>query len=190
MAPERNQVWVVRHGETEWSASGRHTGTTDVPLTDGGVAEAQAIAPRLARHAFALVLSSPLQRARDTCRLAGFGDVATYTDDAVEWDYGDYEGRTTAEIREKVPGWSLWHEGVPGGETVAEVGARADLVIARLRAAGGDGLVFSHGHFLRVLAARWVALEPDGGSRFALSPATIGVLGWEREAPVVERWNC
>jgi broad specificity phosphatase PhoE len=180
---------VVRHGETAWSLSGQHTSHTDVPLTEDGERAAAGLAARLTGRTFAVVLTSPLRRAADTCRLAGFGDVAQETDDLTEWDYGDYEGRTTAEIRAEVPGWTLWRDGVPGGETATQVAARADRVIERVRSAPGDALLFSHGHFLRVLAARWVGLGPDAGRFFALAPASVGVLGWEREQPVVDRWN-
>jgi broad specificity phosphatase PhoE len=147
------------------------------------------LAPRLAGRRFDLVLASPLGRALDTCRLAGLGDAAERTDDVLEWDYGLYDGRTTAEIRAERPGWTLWSDGVPEGETAAEVGVRADRVIERLRACPGDSAVFSHGHFLRVLAARWVGLPPAGGRLLALGPASISVLGWEREQPVLARWN-
>ena len=180
---------LVRHGETAWTISGRHTGRSDVPLTDEGRRQAGRLAPVLAGRPFAAVLTSPLGRALDTCRLAGFGDVASVSGDVVEWDYGDYDGRTTAEIRGSHPGWSLWSDGVPGGEAAAEVAARADRVIGGLRAAGGDALVFSHGHFLRVLAARWLGLGPASGRLFALGPASISVLGWEREQPVLAGWN-
>jgi probable phosphoglycerate mutase len=182
-------VVLVRHGETEWTISGRHTGRTDVPLTEEGRRQAERLGPRLSGRKFVLVLTSPLQRARETCRLAGFGDVAELCDDCREWDYGEYEGRTTAEIRAEAPGWSLWRDNVPGGETAAEVAARADRVIERLRRADGDSLVFSHGHFLRVLAARWLGLGPEEGRLFALGPASLSVLGWEREQAVLSLWN-
>ena len=143
----------------------------------------------LAGGDFALVLTSPLSRASETCRLAGYGDQAVVTDDLSEWDYGQFEGRTTDEIRGEVPAWTLWTDAVPGGETATDVGRRADRVIGRARSAEGDVLCFAHGHFLRVLAARWVGLPPVGGRCFALSTGSLGVLGWEREAPVIERWN-
>jgi broad specificity phosphatase PhoE len=183
------EIVLVRHGETEWSRSGKHTGRTDVPLTEDGRTEASALGAALRGRRFSLVLASPLSRALDTCRLAGLGDVAQLRDDLMEWDYGAYEGRTTAEIRAERSGWTLWSEGVPGGETAAEVGARADRVIAELRAAGGDAAVFAHGHLLRVLAARWLGLEPTAGRLFALDTATISALGFEREAAVIRRWN-
>jgi probable phosphoglycerate mutase len=185
----RAQLWIVRHGETEWSRSGRHTGRSDLPLTAEGERQAIALGPRLAATRFALVLTSPLRRARDTCRLAGLGDVARVEPDLLEWDYGRYEGLTTAEIERSQPGWTLWTGPVPGGEAAGQVAARADRVIATAVAAGGDTLVFAHGHLLRVLAARWLGLAPTEGRRFGLDPATIGILGHEREARVVRVWN-
>jgi broad specificity phosphatase PhoE len=183
------EVVVVRHGETEWSAGGRHTGRTDVPLTDAGRREAARLARSLAKRSFALVLTSPLQRARETCSFAGFGDAAQVDEDLLEWDYGEYEGRTTDDIRAERPGWSLWTDGAPGGEDAVAVGRRADRVIARLRAASGDALVFAHAHVLRVLAARWVGLAARDGSRFALDPARPSTLGYEREVAVIREWN-
>jgi probable phosphoglycerate mutase len=182
-------VVLVRHGETAWSLSGQHTSHTDIPLTDTGRRQAEALRAVLTTRSFAMVLTSPLQRAVETCRLAGCADVAVVCDDLVEWDYGDYEGRTTAEIRAERPGWSLWRDGAPGGETADEVGRRVDRVRERARAAAGDVLVFSHGHLLRVLAARWLDLAPADGRMFSLATATISELGWEREDPVVVRWN-
>jgi broad specificity phosphatase PhoE len=183
------EVVLVRHGETEWSRTGKHTGRTDVPLTEAGREEARALGQALENRAFALVLTSPLSRAAETCRLAGLGEVAKEREDLREWDYGAYEGRTTAEIRQERPGWTLWRDGVPGGETPAEVGARADRVIAELRDAGGDAAVFAHGHLLRVLAARWLGLEPVLGRLLALDTATLSALGYERETAVVRFWN-
>ena len=183
------QVVLVRHGETEWSRTGRHTGLTDIPLTDLGRRQAGAVGAELAGRRFALVLTSPSSRARETAELAGYGAEAQVRDDLHEWDYGADEGRTTAEIRAERPRWTLWSDGVERGEAIAEVAARADRVIAELRAAGGDALVFSHGHFLRVLAARWLGLEPADGRLFALDPATISVLGYEHELAVVREWN-
>ena len=183
------EVVLVRHGETEWSRSGKHTGRTDVLLTARGQRQAEAIAPRLQGHRFARVLSSPLKRAVETCRLTGYGDRCEPCPDLLEWDYGAYEGRTTAEIRRTVPGWSLWRDGVPRGETADEVGHRADRVISAIRLAGGDALLFAHGHILRVLAARWLGLPPADGRLFALDTATVSVLGWEREVAVVRGWN-
>jgi probable phosphoglycerate mutase len=184
----RPPVILVRHGETHWSLRGRHTSSTDVPLIEAGRRAAAQLAPRLP-HSPALVLTSPLTRARETCRLAGYDRTAEVCADVIEWDYGSYEGLTTAEIRDARPEWSLWRDGAPGGETAAEVGARADRVIARVRNASGDVAIFSHAHFLRVFAARWVGLAPSAGGLFALRPATISVLGWERESPVIDRWN-
>ena len=187
--PDGSDVVVVRHGQTEWSLQGRHTSRTDVPLTEQGRREAARLAPALAGREFALVLTSPRQRARETCALAGFAAVERVDEDLREWDYGDYEGRTTADIRVERPGWSLWSDGVPGGEDVAAVGRRADRVIARLRAANGDALVFAHAHVLRVLAARWVGLAPADGMRLALEPARPSTLGYEREVAVIREWN-
>jgi probable phosphoglycerate mutase len=183
------EIVLVRHGETEWSRDGRHTGRTDVPLTEPGRREAEALGGALGAWRFGLVLASPLIRASETCRLAGLGEVAIPSDDLLEWDYGAYEGRRTKEIREERPDWTLWRDGVPSGETAADVGARADRVVARLREAGGDAAVFAHGHVLRVLAARWLGLEPELGRLFALETATLSVLGYEREAAVIRVWN-
>lgn len=183
------RAWLIRHGETEWARDGRHTGRTDVPLTDLGRSQAVAAGRKIAGQAFAEVLSSPLARALETARIAGFGNRIELVDDLREWDYGDDEGRTTPDIRSERPGWSIWGEGPRNGETVDEVGVRADRVIARIRAAQGDVLCFAHGHVLRILAARWLDLPAVDGRLFALSTATVSVLGWEREAPVIERWN-
>ena len=182
-------VVVVRHGQTAWSVAGRHTGRTDIPLTEEGRDAAARLAVPLARRSFSVVLTSPLRRARDTCALAGFASVARVDDDLAEWDYGEYEGQTTQAIRDARPGWSLWFDGVPGGEDAAAVGLRVDRVIARLRAAPGSALVFAHAHVLRVLAARWVALPPAGGARFALDPARPSTLGYERDVAVIREWN-
>jgi broad specificity phosphatase PhoE len=181
------EVVLVRHGETEWSRDLRHTGRTDVPLTEVGEREARAVGEALRGRSFALVLSSPLRRAADTARLAGF--EPELRDELAEWDYGDYEGRRTAEIREEVPDWTIWRYGAPGGESVAEAGARADRVVEELRRCEGDVLVFGHGHFLRVLTARWLMLAPSEGRLFALDPATLSALGYEREQPVIRLWN-
>ena len=185
----RPSLWLVRHGETEWARLGRHTGRTDIPLTDLGREQAAAVARRLVNHEFATVVSSPLSRALDTARLAGFGDRVRTDDDLLEWDYGLDEGRTTAEIRVERPGWTIWRDGPAGGEAIESVAARVDRVIARARATETDTLVFGHGHVLRVLAARWIDQPPSEGRLFALSTATVSVLGWEREQPVIERWN-
>jgi broad specificity phosphatase PhoE len=183
------ELVLVRHGETDWSRAGRHTGRTDEPLNETGRANAAALAGRLAGRSFALVLTSPLSRAVETCRLAGLGDAAQVRDDLAEWGYGEYEGRTTPEIRAGRPGWSLWADGVVGGETIADVGARVDRVIAEAARAGGDVALFAHGHVLRVLAARWLGLEPDAGKLLALDPASVSVLGWEHEWRVIRSWN-
>jgi broad specificity phosphatase PhoE len=183
------EVALVRHAETEWSLDGRHTGLTDIPLTDPGRAAARALAPRLARRRFALVLVSPSRRARETCELCGVGELAQVRDDLHEWDYGDYEGLTTAQIHERRPGWNLWHDGCPGGESAAQVGARADRVIAELQTATADAAVFSHGHMLRVLGARWIVLEPSAGSKLGLSTGAVCWLGHERATPILSRWN-
>jgi broad specificity phosphatase PhoE len=181
------EVVLIRHGETAWSRSGQHTGRTDLPLTDRGRRQAEALGAAVAALPVARTLTSPLQRATETCRLAGL--EGTVVDDLVEWDYGDYEGRTTAEIREEVPGWTIWEGPVPGGERIDEVAARADRVIARIEAAGEDVVVVSHGHFLRVLAARWLELPAVEGRRLLLDTATLCLLGTERGVRAVRRWN-
>ena len=181
-------VTLVRHGATEWSVSGQHTSTTDLPLLPEGEQGALDVAARLERTSFAEVLTSPLKRARRTAELAGHPD-AEICDDLVEWRYGDYEGRRTVEIREEVPGWTLWTHGAPGGETADEVAARCDRVVERIRAASGPVLVFAHGHVLRVLTARWLGLPPSEGRLFRLDTSTVSVLGHERETPVLLRWN-
>jgi broad specificity phosphatase PhoE len=185
----RAELWLCRHGETEWSRDGRHTSHTDLPLTPAGVEDGRRVASRLYGVAFDQVLTSPLRRAADTAALAGFPG-AIRDPDASEWDYGDYEGRTTAAIREELPGWTVWTHSLPGGETAAEVGNRADRLIARVR----DGvptrvLLFSHAHFLRVLAARWIRLPPTAGMHLLLDTASLSVLAWEREVPAIKRWN-
>jgi len=187
--PPANRLWLIRHGETEWSLSGAHTGRTDIPLTPAGEAKAAAIGRYLNGRKFALVLTSPLQRARETCRLAGYGDVAQLEPDLMEWSYGAYEGRTSAEIRQEIPGWNIWINGVSGGETVEQVGARARRVIGRATAYEGDVALFAHGHVLRILTACWLGLEPAAGRLFAFDTACLSVLGHEREIRVIERWN-
>jgi probable phosphoglycerate mutase len=183
------ELVLVRHGATEWSLNGRHTGRTDLPLTDAGRAEAKAMRERLAGWTFARVLTSPFGRARETAELAGLGDQAVVDDDLREWDYGDYEGITTAEVRTTRPGWTVWNGGCPGGEDADAVGVRADRVISRASTADGAVAVFSHGHFLRVLTARWLELPARAGARFVLRTATLSVLGHERETRVIDRWN-
>ena len=186
-----SRIWLVRHGETEWSRDGRHTGRTDIPLTEAGRSQAEALGRRLGGRRFGLVLTSPRTRAVDTARLAGFGEAARVDPDLAEWDYGKLEGRRTDEIAEEFPGWTIWSGPWPGGETADQVGARADQVLARCRAAGtvGDALLFGHGHMLRVLAARWLGLPAASGGMFGLSTASISILGWEHGQPIIETWN-
>ena len=184
-----HEIVLVRHGETEWSATGRHTSRTDLPLTERGRERARSLAGALADRRFSLVLCSPLRRARETCELAGFGGVAELCDELHEWDYGEYEGLTSPQIRERDPNWSLWRDGCPGGESPEQVGARADRVLDRLRAAGGDALAFAHGHILRVTTARWLGMEVTAGARFALGAGSVGVLGYEHDTQVLTRWN-
>jgi broad specificity phosphatase PhoE len=183
------EVWLVRHAETEWSRSGRHTGRTDVPLTDAGRARARELGARVGGRDFALVLVSPLGRARETARLAGLGDPCQVREDLLEWDYGDYEGITTASIREERPDWYLWRDGVPNGETADEVGARCDRVIEEILSVDGDVAAFAHGHILRALAARWLEEPVSFGGRLFLSTGSVCVLGFEREVRVVRLWN-
>ncbi|MGH3458440.1 histidine phosphatase family protein [Aeromicrobium sp.] len=183
-----SEIWLVRHGETEWSRSGRHTGRTDLPLTPDGEAAAAVLGPALASTSFAQVLTSPRRRAHDTARLAGFSD-AVVDDDLVEWDYGDYEGMTTTEIRESVPGWTIWTHPCPGGESAQEVADRLDRVVGRAREVDGNTLVFAHGHSLPALAARWLDQPVEEGRLFRLGTATTSVLGEYHEAPVMMRWN-
>jgi broad specificity phosphatase PhoE len=185
-----DRLFIVRHGETEWSRSGQHTSHTDLPLTEHGLEQGAIVAGKLAGETFDLVLCSPKERARETCRLAGFGDVAEICDDLVEWDYGRYEGLTTPEIWERHdPHWWLWRDGCPDGESPAQVGTRLDRALERFAAVEGDGLVFAHGHSLRVLTARWLEMEVIAGARFKLAAAAIGVLGHERATTVIERWS-
>jgi len=183
------QLWLVRHGETAWSLSGQHTGRTDIPLTPRGEQQAEILARRLAGRRFERVFTSPLSRARDTCRLAGHLSEALVDADLVEWDYGSFEGRTTADIRRDVPGWNIWTGALPGGETPEQVGMRADRVIARASAVDGDVALFAHGHVLRILAARWLALPAVGGRYLALDTASLSVLGHEHDMPVIRSWN-
>jgi broad specificity phosphatase PhoE len=188
------EIVLVRHGETEWSASGRHTSRTDLPLTERGRERASALAGELAGRRFSIVLCSPLRRARETCELAGFRDVGELCDDLREWDYGNYEGLTTVEIRTRNPDWVLWRDGCPGGEKPDQVGARADIVLERLRGfedldGAGDAIAFAHGHILRVVAARWIAMPAAAGARFALGAGSLSVLGFERETAVLREWN-
>jgi probable phosphoglycerate mutase len=188
-APGAPRVVAVRHGETAWSLSGRHTGTTDISLTDNGRRLATRLRPRLTRETFALVLTSPLQRARETCALCGLGHAAALEPDLVEWNYGKYEGLTPAQIHATAPGWLIFRDGCPGGETPAGVGARVDRVIARARAVEGDVALFGHGHVLRVLVARWLGLPPGAGQHFLLDTGTLNVLSYYRGLPAVKTWN-
>jgi probable phosphoglycerate mutase len=183
------EIVLARHGETEWSASHRHTGRTDIPLTENGRRQAEALRPRLAGRDFAMVLVSPLSRAVDTCELAGCGARAQQRPELLEFDYGEAEGITTAQMRESVPGWTVWTHHTPGAESPADVGARLQPVISELRDAGGDVAVFAHGHVLRVLAALWIGMGPEGGARLALTTGTLSILGWERETQVIRSWN-
>jgi broad specificity phosphatase PhoE len=187
--PARLEIWLIRHGETEWTVSGAHTGRTDIPLTVRGERDAAALGHCLAGRRFALVLTSPLQRARETCRLAGYGDAARIEPDLQEWDYGAYEGRTSAEIQKEVPGWTIWSGPVPQGETIEAVAARARRVIERAVAADGDVALCAHGHVLRVLTACWLGLPPDGGRFFALGTASLSILGYEHTTRVIRQWN-
>jgi broad specificity phosphatase PhoE len=190
IAQDREMLWLIRHGETEWSLSGQHTGMTDIPLTKAGEEKALTLRDRLAGKQFVLVLSSPLQRARRTCELAGLGDQMQLDPNLVEWDYGNYEGLSTPDIRNDRPGWYLFRDGVPGGETAEQVGARACAVIERAVAAGGDVALFGHGHILRVLAACWLGLPPEEGKRLVLGTAGIALLGFEHGTRVIDKWNC
>jgi broad specificity phosphatase PhoE len=186
------QIFLVRHGETEWSLTGQHTGRTDLPLTANGENRAAQLRERLQGIQFGTVLTSPLQRARRTCELAGFGAKARLEPDLQEWDYGDYEGKTTAEIRRQHPGWNVFLDGCPGGESVEQISRRADRVVAGLRAAEGTVALFSHGHMLRVLAVRWIGLPVEAGRYFPLETASISILGYEHndpDAPVITLWN-
>jgi probable phosphoglycerate mutase len=184
-------VTLVRHGETAWSLSGQHTGRTDLPLTERGESQARALAARLHGSGFAAVLTSPSQRAVRTCQLAGFATGAAVEPDLAEWDYGRYEGRRTADILEESPGWQLFRDGCPGGETPGAIAARADRIVARLRAIGGDVVVFSSGHILRVLAARWLGLEPAAGRFVMLGTASLSMIGYEHNLsePTIRLWN-
>jgi len=184
----QQELWLARHGETEWSRDHKHTGSTDLALTSRGEEAARAIADRLRGVDFDLVLTSPLARARDTARLAGFPDAHT-EQDLVEWDYGSYEGVTTAEIRETVPDWTVWTHPSPGGESAEQVGRRLDRVLGTVHAVAGRVLVFGHGHSLRALTARWLGQPVASGRHYKLDTATISVLGYERETPVILRWN-
>lgn len=185
----RPEILLVRHGETEWSRDGRHTGRTDVPLTDEGRRQAQLLDTWLEGRRFAHVLTSPLRRAMETCRLAGLGDSAEPREELLEWDYGEYDGLTTPEVHERRPDWSLWRDGCPGGEAPVDVARRVDCLIGELRESHGEVALFAHGHVLRTLSARWLGLGPEAGALFWLATATLSALGWERETAVIRVWN-
>jgi len=183
------EIWLVRHGETAWSRIGKHTGRSDIPLTEEGERQARAVGAYLGGRRFGQVLVSPLRRARHTCELAGYAPVARVVPELVEWDYGAYERRLTSEVRAEIPGWTIWTHGVPGGEAVDEVAARARRVLASVEAGEGDALLFAHGHLLRVLAACWAGLPPAAGGLLSIGPGSVSVLGFETERRVVRRWN-
>jgi probable phosphoglycerate mutase len=183
------RVYLVRHGETAWSLSGQHTGATDIPLTSRGEMLAHRLAPALAAERFSLVLTSPLQRARKTCELAGLARQAETERDLAEWNYGNYEGLTPVEITAKAPGWLIFHDGCPGGESPDQVGARVDRVIMRVRSVAGHVALFAHGHVFRVFVARWLGLPPSAGRHFLLDTATLNVLSYYRGIPAVRQWN-
>ena len=186
---QTGRLILMRHGETEWSRDHKHTSYTDLPLTDTGAEQARALGKRIAGHEFDAIFVSPLLRARQTCELAGFGTRAEVLDDLREWNYGEYEGLTTAEIRESRPGWTVWNDGPRGGESPEEVASRADRVIAHAAADGADAALFGHGHMSRVIAARWIGLGAAGGARLRLETATVSTLGYERETQVILTWN-
>ncbi len=183
------QVYLIRHGETEWSLTGQHTGITDIPLTENGRRLAKRLEPILAKQKFVMVLTSPLKRARDTCELSGLGAAAHIDNDLVEWNYGEYEGLTSREIREEAPGWLLFDHGCPGGETPEQVGERADRIIARTRGQQGNVALFAHGHFLRVVAARWLGFGAGAGRHFLLDTGTLNILSYYQGIPAIKEWN-
>ena len=189
MSAAGGEVFLVRHGETEWSVSGQHTGITDIPLTENGCRAAQRLEPLLSKTEFALVLSSPLGRARKTCELAGLGARMQIDPDLIEWHYGEYEGLTPAQIHRTAPGWMIFRDGCPGGESPDQVGDRVDRVIGRVRAVAGRVVLFAHGHVFRVFAARWIGLPPTHGGHFLLDTSTLNILGYYRGIPAVKRWN-
>ena len=182
-------IYLIRHGETEWAKNGRHTGRTDIPLTDTGREQAGFLLPIFDEVIFTRILSSPLQRALETAKLAGLSSRVEPDKELLEWDYGDYEGLTTQQIRDRVPGWSIWTHPCPNGETIDQISQRADRVVVTLRSIAGNAAIFSHGHFLRVLVSRWIGLSPDHGSRFLLGTSTLSILGYENELPVIKTWN-
>jgi broad specificity phosphatase PhoE len=184
-----NSIYLIRHGETEWAKNGRHTGRTDIPLTDAGREQAGFLLPIFDEVKFTRILSSPLQRALETAKLAGLGSRVELDKDLLEWAYGDYEGLTTKEIRDQVPDWSVWTHPCPNGETIDQISLRADRVVATLRSIEGNVAIFSHGHFLRVLVSRWVGLSANHGSRFLLGTSTLSILAYENATPVIKTWN-
>jgi probable phosphoglycerate mutase len=189
MAKSAQRVYLVRHGETEWSLSGQHTGSTDLPLTENGRALAKRLAPILAEESFAFVMTSPLRRARATCELAGLAERAVVEPDLMEWSYGEYEGLTPKQIDALRPGWMIFRDGCPRGESPSQIGARVDRVIGRVREAPGNVVLFAHGHVFRVLVARWIGLSPSGGQHFSLDTATLSILSHYHDAPAVKVWN-
>jgi probable phosphoglycerate mutase len=189
MTKQLQEVYLIRHGETEWSLSGQHTGSTDIPLTENGRNVARLLKPVLAKESFARVMTSPLQRARETCELAGLGGRAEIERDLMEWNYGEYEGLTPKQIQAKAPGWMIFSDGCPGGESPEQVGERADRVIASIRAVEGNVVLFAHGHIFRVFAARWLGLPAAAGGHFLLDTATLNILSYYRDIPAVKRWN-
>lgn len=189
MGNNEQSVYIIRHGETEWSLSGKHTGVTDIPLTENGKNLANLLKPILAKQSFALVLTSPLQRARETCNLSGLADQAEVDTNLIEWNYGEYEGITSKQIHETVPGWLVFNDGAPGGETPEQIGTRADRVIERVQSVSGDVALFAHGHILRVLVARWLNLPATAGRNFLLDTGTLNILSSYRGYPAVKTWN-
>ncbi len=189
MGNNEQSVYIIRHGETEWSLNGKHTGVTDIPLTENGKSLAKLLKPILAKQSFALVLTSPLQRARETCNLSGLADQAEVDTNLIEWNYGEYEGITSKQIHETVPGWLVFNDGAPGGETPEQVGERADCVIKRVRAVKGNVALFAHGHIFRVLVARWIDFPATAGRRFLLDTGTLNILSYYRGVPAVKTWN-
>ncbi len=183
------EIWLIRHGETAWTVTGQHTGKRDIPMTETGESHAMAVGKFLNGKSFEMVLVSPLSRAQDTCRLAGYAKNAIVVSEIAEWDYGNYEGRTRQEIRQEIPGWTIWSNGVPGGETLEQVAQRAQRTIERILNAKGDVALFSHGHFLRVLACCWLGLAPVTAGLFMLDTASVSILGSESTRRVMKRWN-
>ena len=189
MSETRGDLWLIRHGETEWTLTGAHTGRTNLPLTENGKQQGLAVREQLGGRSFAVVLVSPLERALETCRLAGYGGQAVVDPNLAEWSYGSYEGRTSAQIQAERPNWTSWDQGPLDGETIDQVAARAEAVIARVLAVDGDVALFAHGHVLRILTARWLEMPPDAARRFALETGSVSVLGYERDTRVIARWN-